>query len=360
MADAKEGLAWQPLGDLSEEDFVTKRDQQAISICRALLEQWSPDAKATVQVITGGITNALFQVTNLDVGEGKSSSVILRVFGDNTDLLIDREKELSVLRQLNVHGFGAKVLATFENGRIEEYLTSKAMDFTQCVQPKYISKIARLTAKFHSLPIEAPREPSLWNSVWDWYETARTLQFEDSGKKAAYDRIDFPLIKKELKDVEDMCKKISPAIVWVHSDLLPGNIMLDPVTDDMTFIDFEYSTYGYQGFDIGNHWCECMGLELNIELFPGLETRKTFVREYLRAWKGVEDIAEKDVDDLLLEGEFFVLISHIHWSIWSIIQARYSQIDFDYIEYFEKRWAYYKQLKPETFRKLEKANASVQ
>jgi len=349
------GVAWKPLeGAGEEEDFVRKRDEQAISICKALLEPWSNDARATVEVITGGITNALFKVTNLELEESKEKDVILRVFGDNTDLLIDREKELSVLLQLNTHGFGAKVLATFENGRIEEYLTSKPMDFTRCVQPKYISKIAKLAAKFHSLPIVASKEPSLWNTVWGWYDTARELDFQDPNMKASFEKIDFQLLKDELKNCEDMCRRINPAIVWVHSDLLPGNIMLDPSTDDITFIDFEYSTYGYQGFDIGNHWCECMGLELNIELFPSVEIRKSFVRHYLEAWRGSEEeVREKDVDTLLLEGEFFVLISHIYWCVWGIIQARYSKIDFGYFEYFEKRWAYYQQQKPETFAKLE-------
>lgn len=352
-------IAWQPLeGAAGEGDAVRQRDEQAISMCKALLDSWSSEARATVEVITGGVTNVLFKVTNLDLEEGsKERDVILRVFGDNTDLLIDRQKELSVMLQLNGHGFGAKILATFENGRIEEYLTSKPMDYTRCVQPKYISKIAKLAAKFHSLPIDAPKEPSLWRTVWEWFDTACELEFQDPTKKAAFEKVDFQALKSELKRCQEMCRRIDPAIVWVHSDLLPGNIMLDPVTDAMTFIDFEYSTYGYQGFDIGNHWCECMGLELKAELFPSVEVRRSFVRAYLEAWKGMKGQEEKvedgDVEKLLLEGEFFVVISHIFWCAWAIIQARYSTIDFGYFEYFEQRWAFYQQIMPETFAKLE-------
>ena len=348
-------VEWQPLkGADDEESAISQRDKQAIAICNTLIKEWVPSAEANVEVITGGITNALFKVTNVELGEENSKkAVILRVFGDNTDLLIDRKKELSVLLQLNEHGFGAKVLATFRNGRIEEYLTSKAMDYTQCVQEKYISKIAKLTAKFHLLNIDSPREPNLWDTVWDWYKTACGLEFsQDDAKREAYERIDFRSMKVELSEVQDMCTRIDPKIVWSHSDLLPGNIMLEADTDAMTFIDFEYSSYGYQCFDIGNHWNECMGLECNMELYPSVEKRRLFVQEYLEAFNGASP-SEAEVDDLLLEAEFFVLVSHVFWCSWSIIQARYSKIDFDYIEYYQKRWEYFRQLKTETFSKLE-------
>lgn len=359
-----EEVKWQAPGHLegeTEEELLARRDEQAVAICKTLLDSWSSGAKASVEVITGGITNALFKVTNAELpAESAQKAVILRVFGDNTDLLIDRKKELSVLLQLNKHDFGAKVLTTFSNGRIEEYLTSVAMDFNQCVQDKYISKIARLTAKFHAMDIEAPREPNMWSTLAKWLETARGLVFEDEAMRRAHGAIDFELMTAEIEALTRMCEKISPKVVWVHSDLLPGNIMLDAPRAAMTFIDFEYSTYGYQGFDLGNHWNECMGLECNIDLYPPVEKRRLFVEEYLRGWSGDgeaetkgQGAAKGEVDRLLLESEYFVLVSHVWWGVWAIIQARYSKIDFNYFEYFEKRWKYYLDLKPKTFAELE-------
>ena len=112
-----EEVKWQAPGHLegeTEEELLARRDEQAVAICKTLLDSWSSGAKASVEVITGGITNALFKVTNAELpGESAQKAVILRVFGDNTDLLIDRKKELSVLLQLNKHDFGAKVLTTF-------------------------------------------------------------------------------------------------------------------------------------------------------------------------------------------------------------------------------------------------------
>ena len=359
-------VAPQRAGGEPEPEWVAKRDAQTASICKALVEGWEAGAETSVKVITGGITNALFMVTNHDllnkvpaVSEGGPRPVVLlRVYGDNTDLLIDRKKELSVLRQLNTHGFGAQVLATFSNGRIEEYLDGySTMDYTLCVQPLHATRIARLAARFHGVRVEPRSEPAMWDTLREWYQTARSLRFEDASKRAAVAKIDYELLSREIDVMRRACAELGPVTVFMHGDLLPGNIMTSERDQRMTFIDFEYSTYGYQGFDIGNHWNECMGLECDLSLYPSEKTRRHFVVEYAKAWieLGGEDGGRSFndfVETLFLQSEFFVLASHIYWSVWSIIQARYSKIDFDYVAYFEKRWRYYREMKPSTFAKL--------
>lgn len=57
--------------------------------------------------MSGGITNVLAKLIP-PTGSGLNS-VALRVFGDNTDELIDRRHELMVLLHLNAAGFGAPV-----------------------------------------------------------------------------------------------------------------------------------------------------------------------------------------------------------------------------------------------------------
>lgn len=50
----------------------------------------------------------------------------------------------------------------------------------------------------------------------------------------------------------------------------------------------------------------------------------------------------------LAECAAFAQASHVHWGVWSVLQARYSAIDFDYFEYSEQRWARYHAVKAET------------
>ena len=51
--------------------------------------------------------------------------------------------------------------------------------------------------------------------------------------------------------------------------------------------------------------------------------------------------AEEEVEQLVKEGNIFALVSHQFWGVWSLIQARYSAIDFDYMEYCSVRWNQY-------------------
>jgi ethanolamine kinase len=61
-----------------------------------------------VSEISGGITNLLWKLSpKLESG---IEPVVVRVFGEQTDLLIDRDREQSVLLQLNQAGFGAPVI----------------------------------------------------------------------------------------------------------------------------------------------------------------------------------------------------------------------------------------------------------
>ena len=45
----------------------------------------------------------------------------------------------------------------------------------------------------------------------------------------------------------------------------------------------------------------------------------------------------------MLEANVFALAAHLYWAAWAILQAKWSSIDFDYIEYASLRLGeYYK------------------
>jgi len=48
-------------------------------------------------------------------------------------------------------------------------------------------------------------------------------------------------------------------IVFCHNDLLLANVIYNAEKNTVTFIDYEYSNYNYQAFDIGNHFAEFAG-----------------------------------------------------------------------------------------------------
>ena len=44
-----------------------------------------------------------------------------------------------------------------------------------------------------------------------------------------------------------------------------------------------------------------------------------------------------EVEEHVAEANLFSLASHVVWGVWSILQASFSPIDFDYLEYSKKR-----------------------
>ena len=57
--------------------------------------------------------------------------------------------------------------------------------------------------------------------------------------------------------------------------------------------------------------------------------------------------ATDQVEQLIVEGNVLALVSHQFWGTWALIQARYSAINFDYMEYSSMRWDEYHRRKAE-------------
>uniref|UniRef100_A0A453KUN4 ethanolamine kinase n=2 Tax=Aegilops tauschii subsp. strangulata TaxID=200361 RepID=A0A453KUN4_AEGTS len=74
-----------------------------IDLCKELVKEWSSlDSSCfSISTVSGGITNMLLKVS-VKEGSDSESSVTVRLYGPNTDLVIDREREL----QLQGSGLG--------------------------------------------------------------------------------------------------------------------------------------------------------------------------------------------------------------------------------------------------------------
>ena len=98
--------------------------------CRHLLPTWSAvrDDDIAIGFISGGISNALFKVAPTGQSAApQTPPVAFRIYGANTDQFIDRGQELALMRLAFDNGFGPQVLATFRNGRIEEFLPMRSL-----------------------------------------------------------------------------------------------------------------------------------------------------------------------------------------------------------------------------------------
>lgn len=61
--------------------------------------------------------------------------VLVRVYGNMTDLYLDRERELEIFQILHEHGCGPKLYCSFENGICYQFMQGIVLDDTLLRQP---------------------------------------------------------------------------------------------------------------------------------------------------------------------------------------------------------------------------------
>ncbi|KAF7065552.1 hypothetical protein CFC21_071646 [Triticum aestivum] len=308
-----------------------------IDLCKELVKEWSSlDSSCfSISTVSGGITNMLLKVS-VKEGSDSESSVTVRLYGPNTDLVIDRERELQAIPYLSAARFGARLLGVFENGVVSSFIHARTLSPSDMKEPRIAAEIAKQLQKFHQVDIPGSKEPQLWNDIFKFLRKASVLKFEDNEKQKRYETISFREIQDEVKELKDLSDLLHAPVVFAHNDLLSGNLMLNDLEEKLYFIDFEYGSYSYRGFDIANHFNEYAGFECDYNLYPDKDVQYHFFRNYL------SDRPSEDLDALYTETNTFRLASHLYWALWALIQARVSPIDFDYLGYFFLRYGEYK------------------
>jgi thiamine kinase-like enzyme len=171
---------------------VDVRSPHAADQVRALIvaAHWEgvPAGDVAVATISGGITNALYKVTV--PSQPDRPPMLVRVYGEKTELLIDRAKDNAVVAALADKGIGVPFHGTFANGRIEGYLAARPLEPAEMgwrAPVDLVHRIAVETARLHGLTgmPGSPAEPVLWPLLDKWYAAAAGAGFPPGSAKAA-------------------------------------------------------------------------------------------------------------------------------------------------------------------------------
>ncbi|CAF2164093.1 hypothetical protein HID58_026090 [Brassica napus] len=319
-----------------------------IELCKDMFSNWREldDSLFSVERVSGGITNLLLKVSVKK--EDKESSITVRLYGPNTDYVINRQRELQAIKYLSAAGFGAKLLGGFGNGMVQSFINARTLAPSDMRQPKIAAEIAKELGKFHKVNIPGPKEPQLWVDILKFFEKASTLAFEEPDRQKLYETISFEELYKEIIELREFTGLLNAPVVFAHNDLLSGNLMLNEEEERLYLIDFEYGSYNYRGFDIGNHFNEYAGYDCDYTFYPTKEEQYHFIKHYLQPDKP-DEVSVGEVESVFIETDAYKLASHLYWAVWAIIQARMSPIEFDYLGYFFLRYNEYKKQKPLTF-----------
>ncbi|KAH7848803.1 hypothetical protein Vadar_008242 [Vaccinium darrowii] len=320
-----------------------------IELCKDLFKHWSEldDAHFSVKTVSGGITNLLLKVSVREE-TGNIVNLTVRLYGPNTEYVINRERELQAIRYLSAAGFGAKLLAVFGNGMVQSFIDARTLTPLDMRRPKLAAEIAKQLSIFHQVEIPGSKEPQLWNDIFKFFQKASALMFDDGEKQRKFETISFEEVHTEVIELKELTGHLDAPVVFAHNDLLSGNLMLNDEEEKLYLIDFEYGSYNYRGFDIGNHFNEYAGYDCDYSLYPTKDEQYHFLRHYLEP-ENPDEVSDEDLEALYIETNTYMLASHLYWALWALIQAKMSPIDFDYLSYFFLRYDEYKKQKGNCF-----------
>ncbi|XP_071532709.1 ethanolamine kinase 1-like [Panulirus ornatus] len=307
---------------------------------------------------TEGVTNTLVGVWC----GGQSEQVLVRVYGNNTHLFIDRQQEINTMKVVHEAGCGPEVFAAFTNGLCYAFTSGVPLTFRDVTKEPVWRAVTRKAARFHKIQAGDRQKPMLFPKLRQFLSLLPDSCTDSKKQRRVEAR---GCTKQQLvrltDELESHLVPLGCPVVFCHNDLVMRNIVWDPDTISASFIDYEYAAPNFQPFDIANHFNEYSGMEeLDFSLYPSPGMQRAWLRSYLAHYCGLpeEKVSTEEVE--LWRGWVtkFTLASHLFWGVWAFLQACHSSIDFDYFEYGFLRLAEYNKRKQEVFDLVLQPNAS--
>lgn len=323
-----------------------------------------------LQRISGALTNSVYEVRapayvskilkdERDVkgpGSRQPQNLLLRVYGRNVNLLIDRRKELAVVALLTSLNIGPRLFGTFANGRLEQFLNAKPLTRFDIRNSETSIQIAKRMRDLHDhVPLSDTTRlegPEIWLSIEKWLIPAldRLGEMEEARTASAIDIFGAPafVLKQAIHKYREWLDsqynlENSTKLVFCHNDTQYGNILrleppkgsplLQPQNEhrQLVVIDFEYSGANPRAVDIANHFCEWMSdyhhptksYYIWEERYPTPTEQHTFVRSYVE--HGSQDLEEtamlEEEKELLLDVRNWRAAVSAFWGLWGIVQV---------------------------------------
>jgi ethanolamine kinase len=260
------------------------------------------DEQVVFEEETSGLTNKLVKCTS------ENKTVLIRTFGANSEVLIDRIQESENIKHLSVLGLCPEVYARFDNGMVYGYVEGDVFSLDDMTEKAGL--VAKHLAEWHSIKMQHGSKPSLFVTIDAWLEK---LPHNSKLSEMTRDHL-----KMESKLLQTSLEKLQSPVVFCHNDLQVGNVIYNNDRDCVAFIDFEYGAPNFRGFDIGNHFNEFGGIEGNWEKYPDAQIRAKWFNDYLTTILG-QTPTDIQVSELEREVLAFSLASHFFWAIWSVV-----------------------------------------
>ncbi|KAJ2824189.1 hypothetical protein IWW50_003447 [Coemansia erecta] len=251
------------------------------------------------------------------------------------------------MKRLADLGMCPPLYARFSNGLVYGYIPGEVATPALMGNAEWAPLIARKLAEWGQVEVPGTRTPHLFPLLRQWLRDV-PASYASEHKDAMF-RAHFTVagLAAGVDELEKLLSRVDSPVVFAHNDLLSGNIIMAESRDHVSFIDYEYATYNYRGFDIANHFCEYAGFECDYSRYPSKDAQLGWFKVYLEHIH--EDATPEALERMYEEVQVFRLASHYYWGVWGLVQASISEIDFDYMNYARMRFDEYNRVKQQLF-----------
>jgi thiamine kinase-like enzyme len=279
-------------------------------ICYDLLPEWK-GLDVRITQLSGGITNKLYRV------KSEKGDYTVRIYGDKTDLFINRDYEAQTIREMARIGVGSNMIKYMpERGVTIVEFIDDAIVLTndhfldKSLYPKIVDPICRIHTSGVSLE-------KIFNPLVEVMKMSVILK----RLEADYPEFDIAGTIDRLTVLSSIINIPESQYTACHNDLLADNFILikedalQKYDSPMYLIDWEYGGMAPKYYDIA---------DMFQEILVPRDAEKQIVEAYCDGYR---------FDHVLYLIDLFKPFPDIYWFLWSLIQLNISTIEFDYYNY---------------------------
>lgn len=289
--------------------------------------EWKNVEKNQVSVaqIFGGQSNHMFHVTS----STSATPYLLRIHKEGQSQFFTDIVNFAIFSE---RGLGPKLYGFFEGGRMEEFLPSETLSMVDVVDHTICRKIGAAFPKYHSIEIPVSKSGQCFRIMreslkgyielggGDYEISPNNVSYSDHPKKISAEKL-----FKEIDLMEKMTRELfEDTLVFCHNDLTCTNILQLNSNSELVFIDWEFASYNWRGYDLAMHLSESVilrttsGIIINEELTVNPPNLRIFCESYVDSENELKnDLYENrdfKVEILMQECLFFWPITHLFWA----------------------------------------------
>ena len=284
-------------------------------ICHRLLPDWK-GLDIHITQLSGGITNKLYRIRS------QKGDYTVRIYGDKTDLFINRDYEAHTIQEMSRVGVASKMIKYLpELGvTIVEFIDdSIVLTNEHFLDRSLYPKIVAPIRKIHTSGVQLKQ---IFNPLVEVMKMSSILQ----RLNAEYGEFEISATIQRLIKLSSIINLPESEYTPCHNDLLADNFILineearNKYDEPMYIIDWEYAGMAPKYYDIA---------DMFQEILVPREAEKDIVAEYCN---------DSNFDRTLFLIDLFKPFPDIYWFLWSLIQLNISKIEFDYYNYGKTKY----------------------